>query len=138
MRNVKSPIRAFTLLETLLVLMITSFVAIMFSVTIGSTIHVVRGELFIARFENSYKHAQFQAAATNQALTFSSAGGFLTSGNEKVEIPQEAEISDFSVKFDSYGNNSSLKKITLSLPYEHKNVIYQLEMGSGKYKKTIQ
>jgi competence protein ComGD len=139
MNNAKSAIRAFTLLETLLVLAISSFVIIMFTVTVDNTIHIVRGELFVAQFEHSYKHTQFQAAATNQALTFSAANRILMVGEDaEIEVPEEAELNDFSVKFDAQGNNSSLKKITLKLPYERKSVTYQLEMGSGKYKKTIQ
>ena len=138
MNIVKLQIKAFTLLETLLVLMITSFLILLFSGTIGNTIHIIRGELFIARFENSYKNVQFQASADAQTLVFSASDQVLTVGAETVAIPEEAKVTDFSVKFDKYGNNSSLKKIIISLPYESKTVSYQMEMGSGKYKKTVQ
>jgi competence protein ComGD len=138
MSRVKSAIKAFTILESLLVLAITSFVIILFSLTIGNTVHIVRGELFVAQFENSYKHTQLQAAATNQEKVFSASKRTLTAGDTIVEVPKEAELSSFSVKFDPRGNNSSMKKMTIKLPYQQKSITYQLEMGSGKYKKTIQ
>ncbi|MCT1186320.1 competence protein, partial [Lactococcus lactis] len=46
-------------------------------------------------------------------------------------------VKDFTVKFDDKGENSSLQKLTIFLPYEKKFITYQLEIGSGKFKKKI-
>lgn len=134
----KFQIRSFTLLETLLVLGISSFIIVLFSFSMGKTVKIVKGELFVSQFENIYKNSQFRASAFREETILSAQGQQLKSGRDVIEVPEEAEISDFSIKFDKYGNNSSLKKIMIYLPDESKTVIYQLEIGSGKYKKTIQ
>lgn len=130
-------IRAFTLLESLLVLMITSFVLLLFTGSITKIVHVVRGELFVVQFENNYKNVQFLATATRQPQLLSASGNKLICGNKMNSIPPEVRIDAFSIKFDEKGNNSSLKKLNIFLPFEQKTISYQLEMGSGKYKKTI-
>lgn len=130
-------IRAFTLLESLLVLMITSFVLLLFTGSITKIVHVVRGELFVVQFENNYKNVQFLATATRQPQLLSASGNKLIYGNKTNSIPPEVRIDAFSIKFDEKGNNSSLKKLNIFLPFEQKTISYQLEMGSGKYKKTI-
>ena len=134
---VKSQIRAFTLIESLLVLAITSFIIVLFSTSLSNVVHLVRGELFVAQFEQLYKNTQFQAAATGQKQALAVTSGQLSYLGKQLKVPTEVDFTPFSVKFDEAGNNSSLQKIKIYLPYEHKNVVYQLEIGSGKYKKTI-
>ncbi|MFC4652899.1 competence type IV pilus minor pilin ComGD [Lactococcus nasutitermitis] len=130
-------IRAFTLVESLLVLGITSFVIIVFSSSLLQTIHIVRGELFVLRFENLYQNAQEDAGLLGENETILAKNKSLFCENEKIEVPDEVQFNDFNITFNEKGENSSLKKIQLNLPYENKKIIYQLEMGSGKYKKSI-
>jgi len=137
-RPAASRIKAFTLLESLLVLSITSFLVLLFTGVTTKAVKVVRGELFVASFEQHYKDAQFLAGATGQPETIAAEGKNLTYGGQKMTIPEEVSLSTFSISFDKNGNNSSLKKIVLRLPEEGKTISYQLEMGSGKYQKTIQ
>ncbi|WP_213536859.1 competence type IV pilus minor pilin ComGD [Lactococcus nasutitermitis] len=136
-RQQKLQIRAFTLVESLLVLGITSFVIIVFSSSLLQTIHIVRGELFVLRFENLYQNAQEDAGLLGENETILAKNKSLFCENEKIEVPDEVQFNDFNITFNEKGENSSLKKIQLNLPYENKKIIYQLEMGSGKYKKSI-
>ncbi|MDR0198984.1 MAG: type II secretion system GspH family protein [Streptococcaceae bacterium] len=122
----KSTIRAFTLLESLLVLAISSFLLLLFAGGGMTVVHTVRSILFLAQFENDYKSAQIQAESTHQMKAFT--------------LPKETDEVRFSgttITFDAQGNNSSLKKLVFTLPYVHQTVSYQLEMGSGKYRKTV-
>ncbi|MFV0556563.1 MAG: competence type IV pilus minor pilin ComGD [Lactovum sp.] len=138
MKKLRLKNKAFTVLESLLVLMISAFLLFSFSLSFENTLHVIKGELFVARFEQAYKDTQLQASALVEVRTFSVSNGILKAGDEKIEIPEEVLVSDFAIKFNKQGNNSSLKKITIYLPNQSKKITYQLEMGSGKYKKKIQ
>jgi competence protein ComGD len=136
-RPVKLRARAFTLLESLLVLAITSFLIVCFSGTMGNVVSVVRGELFLAQFEQDYKSVQYQAAASAHTENLSLSDGHLTFLNETLALPKEVSAANFTVTFDTHGNNSSLQKLQFYLPAAHQTVIYQLEMGNGKFKKTV-
>lgn len=130
-------IRAFTLLESLLVLSITAFVILLFSMNFLTVIHIVKGELFILEFENDYKDTQEDAALLGQDEMMMFKNGSLIIEDKNVSVPAEVKFQDFSICFNEKGENSSLSKIQISLPYETKTIHYQLEMGSGKFKKTI-
>lgn len=134
---VNFPIRAFTLFETLLVLSVTSFLTLIFSSALTQTVHLVRGELFVLQFENDFKNTQEDAAFLEKSELLSFQNSVLKVEDETVKLPKEVQMTDFSIQFDAKGENSSLKKIRIFLPYAAKTVTYQLEMGSGKYKKTI-
>ncbi len=77
------------------------------------------------------------AGLKGQQQTLSASNGTLYSQEEVLKVPEEVEINDFSITFDQKSGNSSLQKITIFLPYQKKNISYQLEIGSGKYKKKI-
>ncbi|QDK70051.1 competence type IV pilus minor pilin ComGD [Lactococcus protaetiae] len=136
-KHVNWQIRAFTLAESLLVLTVISFLTLIFSSVLTKTVHLVRGELFVLQFENLYKNTQEDAALLSTREDFGVSQSFLTYENHRLKIPDEVRISDFSIQFDEQGENSSLKKIKILLPDEQKTVSYQLEMGSGKFKKTV-
>lgn len=136
-KHVNWQIRAFTLVESLLVLTVISFLTLIFSSVLTKTVHLVRGELFVLQFENLYKNTQEDAALLSTREDFGVSQSFLTYENHRLKIPDEVRISDFSIQFDEQGENSSLKKIKILLPDEQKTVSYQLEMGSGKFKKTV-
>ncbi|RZI49277.1 competence type IV pilus minor pilin ComGD [Lactococcus kimchii] len=128
---------AFTLLESLLVLSLISFLTLVFSAQLIQTLHLVKGELFVLKFEELYKRTQEDAALEASVEYLGAKNGNLLAGQEKVTLPKEVKITDFTVKFDAKGENSSLQKIKIYLPYESKAITYQMEMGSGKYKKQI-
>lgn len=137
MNSAISMIRAFTLLESLLVLLIVSFITLFFSAELTQTVHLFKGELFVLQFENLYKISQENAALQSSSKNLESKNGKLIYENKEIDIPKEVEMAEFLIKFDEKGENSSLQKIKVYLPYEKKTILYQMEMGSGKYKKKI-
>jgi competence protein ComGD len=98
---------------------------------------LVKGELFLLEFENLYKDTQEDAALLGQNEILIGTNKKVMAEGQELLVPQEIEVKNFSVKFNEKGENSSLDKIKFSLPYEHKEIVYQLELGSGKFKKKI-
>ncbi|MGF7407117.1 competence type IV pilus minor pilin ComGD [Lactococcus lactis] len=137
MKNEILMTRAFTLLESLLVLLIISFITTLFSLEIIQTVHLFKGELFVLQFDNFYKRSQEDAALLQKSESLVAKNKELICEDRSITIPKEVELKDFIVKFDDKGENSSLQKLTISLPYEKKLITYQLEIGSGKFKKKI-
>ncbi len=137
MPSVMSRIKSFTLLESLLVLLICSFVLLLFTGSVKQSIHIVRAEIFVLQFERLYKDTQYIAGLKSQNQTLKSIKGTLSNQDEELKVPEGVEINDFSITFDQNAGNSSLQKITIYLPYQKKTISYQLQIGSGKYKKKI-
>ena len=139
LRHVSLPIRAFTLLESLLTLSVTCFLILMFSVTFQKTVHVIRGELFVMEFEMMLRNQQAQAVTSAVPRSLSASNGTVKVNGANQPVPKETQFSDFDITFNKNGNLQSIKqaKIVISLPYEgDKQVTYQLQLGSGQYKKT--
>ena len=137
MKNVKFRIRAFTLLESLLVLFIVSFVLLLFTGSVKQSLHIVRGELFVLEFERLYIDTQHTAGLKGQRQSLQLVDKELRGDGRKIVLPVEVQMDEFSLVFDEKAGNSSLKKLKIYLPYQEKTISYQLELGSGKYKKTI-
>ena len=109
-------IKALTLLESLLVLFLCSFVLFLFSGSVKQSVRIARAEIFILQFERLYKDTQRMAGLKGQQQTLSASNGALYSQEEMVKVPEEAEINDFSITFDQKSGNLSLQKITIFLP----------------------
>lgn len=139
LKHVNLPIRAFTLLESLLTLSVTCFVILIFSVTFQKTAHVIRGELFVLEFEMMLKNQQAQAVTSAAPRSLSAVNGTVKINGANQPVPEETQFSDFDITFNKNGNLQSIKqaKIVIALPYEGgRQVTYQLQLGSGQYKKT--
>ena len=139
LKHVILPIRAFTLFESLLTLTLTCFVVLMFSATLQKTVHIIRGELFVLQFEMILKNQQAQAVTNAEPRSLSSFKGVVKVNGVRQPVPKETTFLDFEVTFKENGNIQSIKdaKIVISLPYEsEKQITYQLQLGSGQYKKT--
>jgi competence protein ComGD len=140
MKNLKSlHFEAFTMFEAMLTLAITVMVIGIFSLTFQKAVHVVRGELFVLEFENILKNQQVQAVTTSEAKSLSASNGVVTVNGEVLQTPEETSFSDFSITFNPNGNLQSISdaKIVITLPWEaDKQITYQLQLGSGQYKKT--
>lgn len=108
-----------------------------FAGSVRQGIRVARAEIFVLQFERLYKDTQYLASLKRESQTLQSIKGYLRSQEEELKVPEEVEINDFSITFDKNAGNSSLQKISLYLPYQGKTVSYQLEIGSGKYRKKI-
>ena len=132
-------IRGFTVLETLLVLTITCSFIILFETSFRQTVHLIRGELFVLEFENKLKHQQSQALTRAEVRTISATDNVISLNGELLIVPLETIFSDFNITFKANGNIQSIKraKIVVQLPYHNnKTITYQLQLGSGLYKKT--
>ena len=115
--HVKFQARAFTLLESLLTLSVTCFLILVVSVAFQKTVHVARGELFVLEFETILKDQQAQAITTARSRRLASVNGIVKL-NGTIQSLKEA-------------------KIVITLPYESgAKISYQLQIGSGQYKKT--
>lgn len=135
-----SQIRAFTLLESLLTLAITCLLILLFSTTFQNTVHVIRGELFVLQFESILKNQQAQAVTGAVSRSLSASNGNVLVNGAVLHVPAETQFSDFEIVFKETGNIQSIKaaKIVIHLPFEGgKQITYQLQLGSGQYKKTI-
>ena len=132
-------IRAFTLLEALVTLSVSCLIILLFTNTYQDTVHAVRGQLFVLQFENKLKHQQAQAITRAETRSLSATNHVVKMNDQVLETPKETLFSDFNITFKENGNIKSIKaaKIIITLPYEgDKQIIYQLQLGSGQYKKT--
>ncbi|HFI0067345.1 TPA: competence type IV pilus minor pilin ComGD [Streptococcus suis] len=127
--------KAFTLLESLLTLFIVSFLAVSLSGTVQTVFQSVQEEIFLWEFEAIYKDSQKLAASSHQTVSLAIGGQEVTNGYQAVEVPRNVEIlEEKTIQFEENGGNSSLTKIRFRL--SQKIVMYQLYIGSGRYKKT--
>lgn len=132
-------IRAFTLLESLVTLSVSCLIILLFTNTYQDTLHAVRGQLFVLQFESKLKHQQAQAITRAETRSLSATDYVVKMNGQVLDTPKETLFSDFNITFKENGNIKSIKsaKIIITLPYEgNKQVIYQLQLGSGQYKKT--
>ncbi|MGU3770055.1 hypothetical protein, partial [Clostridioides difficile] len=66
--------KAFTLFESLLTLLVVSFLAISLSGTVQTVFRSVQEEIFLWEFEAIYKDSQKLAASSRQAVSLSIGG----------------------------------------------------------------
>lgn len=139
--------RGFTLLESLIVLLIVSLFLLIPTMSVRSIEKHTEESLFFARFER-YISATQQAAIRRQEQTrvlyFNSYFRFSNysykGGYTDLPIPETVECKSVpnNIVFSARsGNYSELKLVHFVLPEKQKEVKYQFQMGSGKYTKTI-
>lgn len=96
----------------------------------------VETNLFYLRFEYLYRDSQRLAAAEGSNVELQLAKDKISNGKSSLVIPKNIHLDKGqTLVFDAKGGNSSLTKIRFSSDKEV--VTYQLNMGSGKYKKTV-
>nr|WP_276530805.1 competence type IV pilus minor pilin ComGD [Floricoccus penangensis] len=119
-------------------LFVISFILIVFTISFTNKINIIKGELFILRFERIYRDTQFQSMVRKQSNNLEIVNKKLLYLGKEVEIPNQVEfVNSYNIRFSEDGGNSSLQKIEIYLPYTKKKLNYQLYVGSGKYKKSI-
>ena len=92
--------------------------------------------LFYLRFEYLYRDSQRLAAAEGSNVELQLSKDKISNGKSSLVIPKNIHLDKGqTLVFDAKGGNSSLTKIRFSSDKEV--VTYQLNMGSGKYKKTV-
>ncbi|MGT2963878.1 competence type IV pilus minor pilin ComGD [Streptococcus acidominimus] len=132
---VRSPLRAYTLLESLLTLFIVSFVTILLSSSVRTVFTGVEERLFFLEFERMYKTSQQLAISSRRPVVLHLTGTTISNGYDRLKLPSTLQLQqERDLVFDYKGGNSSLLKIEFLA--RQKKVIYQLYLGSGNYKKT--
>ena len=130
------PIRAFTLLESLMTLAVVVFLTLSLSGSVTGIFQQVEINLFYLRFEYLYRDSQRLASAEGSNVELQLTKDKVSNGRSSLLIPKSIHLDKGqTLVFDAKGGNSSLTKIRFSSDKEV--VTYLLKMGSGKYKKTI-
>ncbi|MDO4668127.1 MAG: competence type IV pilus minor pilin ComGD [Streptococcus sp.] len=128
-------IKAFTLLESLLVLFVTSFVIFTLSGTINKTFEQVREQLFFLEFEHLYQESQKISVAKHERIDLVILDKEISNGYRKLHFSPTIQAHEKQViQFDKAGGNSSLSKVIFQT--QEGEVVYQLYIGNGKFKKT--
>ena len=127
-------IRAFTVLESLLVLGIVSLLALGLSSSVQSTFAAVEEQIFFMEFEELYRETQKRSLAGQQKMNLMLEERSIGNGYQKLAIPEGIQLqSNQSITFDKAGGNSSLASVKFQTRKEV--VRYQLYLGNGKIKR---
>ena len=127
-------IRAFTMLESLLVLGIVSLLALGLSSSVQSTFAAVEEQIFFMEFEELYRETQKRSLASQQKINLILEERSIGNGYQKLAIPEGIQLqSNQSITFDKAGGNSSLASVKFQTRKEV--VRYQLYLGNGKIKR---
>ena len=127
-------IRAFTMLESLLVLGIASMLALGLSSSVQSTFAAVEEQIFFMEFEELYRETQKRSLASQQKINLIMEERSIGNGYQKLGIPKGIHLqSNQSITFDKAGGNSSLASVRFQTRKEV--VRYQLYLGNGKIKR---
>lgn len=133
---VRSSLKAYTLLDSLLTLFIVTFLTILLSSSIHSVLTGVGERLFFLEFETMYRTSQQLAIASHRSVVLELAGSTISNGYGRLKLPSTLQLKqEQQIVLDYHGGNSSLVKIEF-LTKQQKKIIYQLYLGSGNYKKT--
>lgn len=129
-------IKAFTLVETLLTLMIVSFIYLGLSGSIKTNFQQVEEKVFFAEFEHLYQESQKIALARQTELDVEVTARKIQTPYQTVEIPDSVILQDpKTIRLDRAGGNSSLANVHFQT--QRGVVTYQLSLGNGKIKKSI-
>ena len=127
-------IRAFTVLESLLVLGIVSLLALGLSSSVQSTFAAVEEQIFFMEFEELYRETQKRSVASQGKTSLNLDGQTISNGSQKLTVPKGIQApSGQSITFDRAGGNSSLAKVEFQTGKG--TIRYQLYLGNGKIKR---
>ena len=127
-------IKAFTMLESLLVLGIVSLLVVGLSSSVQSNFETVEEQIFFMEFEALYRETQKRSLASQQKINLMLEERSIGNGYHKLTIPKGIQLqSNQSISFDKSGGNSSLASVRFQTRKEV--VRYQLYLGNGKIKR---
>ncbi len=97
-------IKAFTMLESLLVLSLVSILALGLSGSVQSTFAAVEEQIFFMEFEELYRETQKRSVASQQKTSLSIDGQTISNGSQKLTVPKGIQApSGQSITFDRTG-----------------------------------
>ena len=127
-------IKAFTMLESLLVLGIVSLLALGLSSSVQSTFEAVEEQIFFMEFEELYRETQKRSLASQKKLNLILEENSVRNDYQRLTLPKGILLeSNQSITFDKSGGNSSLASVRFRTRKEV--VRYQLYLGNGKIKR---
>ena len=127
-------IKAFTMLESLLVFGLVSILALGLSGSVQSTFAAVEEQIFFMEFEELYRETQKCSVASQQKTSLNLDGQTISDGSQKIAVPKGIQApSGQTIHFDRAGGNRSLAKVEFQT---RKGAIsYRLYLGNGKIKR---
>lgn len=132
-----SPIRAFTLLESLLTLGITLSLLTLLSTGIGEVYQAFERNLFYIRFEHFYTESQTLAWARQEPAQLYFQEGKIIGPEGELELPEGLKlVSKFQLDLDSKGNHTGLSRIVFRDQASGKTIHYQARIGNGILQRT--
>jgi len=121
-------IKAFTMLESLLVLGLVSMIALGLSGSVQSTFAAVEEQIFFMEFEELYRETQKRSLASQQKTSLNLDGQTISNGSQKLTVPKGIQApSGQSIIFDRAGGNSSLAKVEFQTNRQEEAEILQKE-----------
>ena len=127
-------IKAFTMLESLLVLGMVSLLALGLSSSVQYTFEAVEEQIFFMEFEELYRETQKRSLASQKKLNLILGENSVRNDYQRLMLPKGILLeSNQSITFDKSGGNSSLASVRFRTKKEV--VRYQLYLGNGKIKR---
>ena len=127
-------IRAFTLVESLIVLFCTVTIIQLTSFHIQGLFRQMEEKIFWLSFESLYRSTQLSAITCQESRQLRLTEDRITNGKKELIFPRTIHCEGNQViEFDRYGGNSSLSQIVFKT--ETQEVRYQIYLGNGKIKK---
>ena len=131
----QSRLKAFSLMESLLTLVLVSFLTLSLSGTVQDIFRKSQENLFFLSFEQVYVDSQKLALSTRQDIFLELEGHQVSNGYQELNLPASIQlVQPLTLHFQETGGNSSLAKVQFQTA--DGLVTYQLYLGSGRYKKT--
>lgn len=145
-------IRAFTLVESLLVFLLVAVMLLLTVTRFKALERRMTEERFLQSFEQNYLYTQKKEIVTwklsmmtyesaTQSIEFKSTGEDMAEDGEKIYLAIPATVKLTSGKNTlifkaGSGNNSTLVAYIFECSAMKRKVTYQLQLGSGRYEKT--
>lgn len=128
-------LKAFSLIESLVVLVLISFLTLSLSGSVQQVFRKSQETIFFLTFEQVYVDSQKLALSARQEILLEIGEEHISNGYQDLELPKSIQlVQPLTLHFQESGGNSSLAKVQ----FQTKDglVTYQLYLGSGRYKKT--
>ncbi|MGT2933447.1 competence type IV pilus minor pilin ComGD [Streptococcus catagoni] len=135
-KPLRSKIKAFSLLESLLSLFILTFTIGLLSPSVSAIYSKVEEKLFFIDFEHFYKNSQKLSVLKQKMDYLNFTEAYISYGSSKLKLPKTVKLTyRGKIRLNKLGGNHSLARIEFAT--RENRITYQLQLGSGTYKKTI-
>ena len=133
----QSRLKAFSLMDSLLTLLLISFLTLSLSGTVETVFRKSQENIFFLSFEQVYVDSQKLALSSRQEVVLKLEGNQISNGYQELVLPVSMRlVQPQTLYFQDKGGNSSLAKVQFQS--SEGLVSYQLYLGSGRYKKIKQ